>query len=206
MLSDLKTQIRQWSQYTTFNFRLWKCTSIMILFGPPFSAKCVFPSKTVVLLCILSTVNLHVRVHINQKWCLIWKAWIVHGEGMSSRRSQTGKPCWVAKAHFGLKAWYGWQDYVFPLSPIYIFTSPQTLLALASLDPPPRKPFLLLGRTLLPLRASTHTEDMGQVGSCTAQLSCRICKVLSHIRRSLLCFSGCLKSVKNEGGAKKMEK
>lgn len=74
-----------------------------------------------------------------------------------------------------------------------VFTSPQNqpsrpLSPLGSLDPPCRKPWLWLGRTLLPSRVSSHTEDMGREDSCPSQFSCRIYNALSQIRQSLLRF------------------
>lgn len=139
------------------------------------------------------------RVYTKQKQCLIWKASIVHAKGKSCRRSWTGKPCWVAKTHFGLKAWYGWRDCVFPFSPV--FTSPQNqsfrpLSLLTSLDCP-WKPFLLLRGTLLPLRANTHIKDLRQGDSCPSQFSHLVYNVALTNP-----FSSCLKSVKNERAKK----
>lgn len=139
----------------------------MFHFDPLSSVKCTLPIKTTILV-VFSTLalgTLH-RVYTKLKWCLICKAWIIHGKGNSCRRPWTGKPCWVVKHPLDSMPDMG-DKIVCSLSLPSVFTSPQNqssrpLSLWASPDCPSKKLFLLLGGHFCPWEQTPTSRTWGK--------------------------------------------
>lgn len=162
-----------------------------------FSVKCTLPSKMIILVCILSTVKPIHRGSYRSEMVPNLESLNTLWSGKLLQEAAD----WEAMLGCWSTLWAQSLIWVIRLcgpsfSHLYFYLSPKPaahqpsspLPLLASLDPPRRKSFPLLGRNLLPLRVNTHTDGVGWGDSCPLQLSCLIYNALLRIRQSLLCF------------------